>query len=242
LLPPHTILGPITGRKENLKFYNYKYFIRKIIFPILFRLNIKILLWKYNNLLLSSNSLKDFFNKNEKKKAIFNFVFTCLSKKIYKKKKNIDFLIYNRSYDTKNSKFIKFLIDNLQSKNIHIVGEFFDSKKVNNHGIISREKCLYLLSKTKFTILPEDNLYSLFFLDAAISNVNIFYSSRFNFDKDYFINFKVKKIFFTENNHHTLNSLNNTKFVKVKNFKVNKKIKENILRGVENYFSQFLFR
>ena len=107
-----------------------------------------------------------------------------------------DFLIYNRTYDTKNFKFIKFLINNLNNKKIHIIGEVFNNKKLVNHGLISRDKSLQLLSRAKFTILPEDNLYSLFFLDAAISNVNIFCSSKFKINKNYFINLKIKKIDF----------------------------------------------
>ena len=239
LMPPSTILGPITGRKENLKFYGFKYIIRKFIFPFLFKLNIKILLWKYNNLLLSTNSLRQFFSNDEKKRILFNFVFTCLPKKIYKKKKNIDFLIYNRTYDTKNFKFIKFLINNLNNKKIHIIGEVFNNKKLVNHGLISRDKSLQLLSRAKFTILSEDNLYSLFFLDAAISNVNIFYSSKFKINKNYFINLETKKIDFKENKILIRNVIKNNKYVKVKNFKIRKNLKADLSSGLKKYFNQF---
>jgi hypothetical protein len=239
LLPPHTILGPITGRKENLKFYGYKYIIRKFIFPFLFRLNIKILLWKYNNLLFSTNSLKYFFSNAEKKRVYFNFVFTCLANKKYKNKKNIDFLIYNRKYDTKNSKFIKFLINNLHNKKIHIIGDVLKDKKLINHGIISREKSLQLLSRAKFTILPEDNLYSLFFLDAAISNVNIFYSSKFTINKNYFINLKSKKIDFKDSKILIRNIIKNNKYINVKNFKIRENLKNDLSFGLKKYFNQF---
>jgi len=239
LMPPYTILGPITGRKENLKFYGFKYIIRKFIFPILFKLNIKILLWKYNNLLLSTNSLQQFFSNNEKKRILFNFVFTCLSKKKYKNKKNIDFLIYNRTYDTKNFKFTKFLINNLNNKKVHIIGEILNDKKLVNHGLISRDKSLQLLSRAKFTILPEDNLYSLFFLDAAISNVNIFYSSKFKINQNYFINLRIKKIDFKEKKILIRNLNKNDNYVKVSNFKLKKNLKEDLSSGLKKYFNQF---
>jgi hypothetical protein len=76
-------------------------------------------------------------------------------------------------------------------------------------------------------------------LDAAISNVNIFYSSKFKINENYFINLKIKKIDFKENKILIGNLNKNNKYVKVRNFKLKKNLKKDLSSGLKKYFNQF---
>ena len=239
-LPKRTILGPITGRYENLDAYGFKYFIRKYIFSFLYLINVRILLRKYKYLFFSTDLLITHLKLNvkEKKRIFCNFVLSCFIKNNLQVEKNIDFLIYYRDYETKNSKFLNFCVNNLKNKNIHIVGSFLNSKRVKNHGLIGRKKVIDLLRRTKFTIISEENFLSLFFLDAVSCSVNIFYSRKLASKTNYFNSIVAYPLNFSQ-------KISNVDFILKKNFlrkkKANIKInfQNKLTIDINNYFSQF---
>jgi hypothetical protein len=239
-LPKRTILGPITGRYENLDAYGFKYFIRKYIFSFLYLVNVRILLRKYKYLFFSTDLLITHLKLNvkEKKRIFCNFVLSCFIKNNLQVEKNIDFLIYYRDYETKNSEFLNFCVNNLKNKNIHIIGSFLNSKEVKNHGLIERKKVIDLLRRTKFTIISEENFLSLFFLDAVSCSVNIFYSRKLASKTNYFNSIVAYPLNFSQ-------KINNVDFILKKNFlrkkKVNIKInfRNKLTFDINNYFSQF---
>ena len=71
-----------------------------------------------------------------------------------------------------NYKFLKFLEE--KNLKIIIVGKKFKSKNIKNLGKISNKKLNYLLSKTKYTLSSNENLYSLFNIECINNNVKIF--------------------------------------------------------------------
>ena len=92
ILPPRTIIGPITGSVYLKKNYNFFSLVRKFIFPTLYKLNLKLLFLRYKNLLFSTNLLKQYVNKKQITRSYFNFLLYDFKEKISKNKR-IDFLI-----------------------------------------------------------------------------------------------------------------------------------------------------
>ena len=91
LLPPKTILGPITGGSYFKKEIIINYFIKKYIFPILYTLSTFLLIFRSQKLYFSTELLKNYFNLFEKNKVEFNFILKAInqSQKILKKENNI---------------------------------------------------------------------------------------------------------------------------------------------------------
>lgn len=239
-LPSKTILGPITGRHENLVSYGLKYFIRKYVFSFFYLVNIKILLKKYKYLLFSTDLLIAHLRltAEEKKRIFCNFVLSCFIKNNLQVEKDIDFLIYYRDYETKNSEFLAFCADNLKNKNVHIIGSFLNSKKVKNHGFIERIKVLNLLRRTKFTIISEENFLSLFCLDAVSCSVNLFYSRRLKSKTNYFNSVSAYPLNFLKN-LNTIDFISKKKYQKKRNVKIKTNISNKLTSNLENYFAQF---
>ena len=77
LVPPGTILGPITGskiyNKDNIK--GFEKFLRKYCMKYQFRISNFILNLRYNNLIFTTNNLKEFLSEKVIKKSKFNFVY-----------------------------------------------------------------------------------------------------------------------------------------------------------------------
>lgn len=174
-LPPGTILGPITGGALFKKKIDFNFVLRKFIFYIFYKISEFFLNLRGKNFYFSTNLLRIFLSKKTVKKNNFNFV----KKLIFKKKrikKDIDFLIYYRDHKNKKSmfnyKFLKFLEE--KNLKIIIVGKKFKSKNIKNLGKISNKKLNYLLSKTKYTLSSNENLYSLFNIECINNNVRIF--------------------------------------------------------------------
>ena len=83
LLPPKTIFGPITGSIRINEINNIKSLTRYYIFPILYKISLKILFLRKKKVLFATNILKKFVKNKDKSKCIFNFVL----KDFYIKKK-----------------------------------------------------------------------------------------------------------------------------------------------------------
>jgi hypothetical protein len=196
-LPPRTILGPITG---GAYFERKQYFIRKFIFPILYKISELFLLTRNNEIYFSTELLKNYLFKYTIKKSQFNYIFNFYSK-TKKKKKNIDFVIYYRKHVNKESSYSYNFIEKLISLKfkIHIVGDHFFNKFVINHGYISNKKINLLLSRTFFSISSNENFYTLFTMECFKHNVVVIIDKT---KKKYIRYFKNKFLFidFTNNN------------------------------------------
>ena len=95
-------MGPITGGANFNKSNKLNYFIRKYIFPIFYKISEKIINFRFEKLIFSTNLLKKYLNNTTIQKSNFNYVLNNikLKKKNFLKKK-IDFLIYNRNHRNK---------------------------------------------------------------------------------------------------------------------------------------------
>ena len=198
LLPPSTKIGPITGGAIFPK--NNQYLIRNYIFPILYRFSEIIINLRYEKVLFSTSLLKKYLLKKTIKKSEFNFVFDYIKIK-NKKKKIIDFLIYFRRHKNKEDLFnYSFLkkITMRQSLKICIVGDRLNLPKIKNLGYISNTRLIDLLSKTKYTLSSNENIFSFFNIECINNNVKIYANKKdipkSNFFKNKFISIQDCKI------------------------------------------------
>tara|TARA_A100001015_G_scaffold321175_1_gene450579 strand:+ start:3313 stop:4230 length:918 start_codon:yes stop_codon:yes gene_type:complete len=201
LLPPSTILGPITGGSYFKKEMSINYFVRKFIFPIFYTITSLILTIRNFDTIFSTNLLKSYLNKNLKKKSEFNFVLNALN--LQKKsniKKNLQFLIYYKKHKNKLSLYpIKF-VRNLIKLNfkILVIGDKLKIPGVKNLGYLNRKKLKQLLLKSKYAILSNENIYSFFAIECLNSNMKLITNNSLNHIdkklKEKFIYFNPKKI------------------------------------------------
>lgn len=178
LLPPKTLIGPITGGARFKKTNNF-YLVRKYFFPLFYKISEIIVNYRNYNLVFSTNLLKKHLGKKMIKKSVFNFVIKNFNFKKKKTKKSIDFLIYYRIHENKTSTFPYYLINNLiiSGFKINIVGDKIKNKKIINHGFINHTKLSKLQAKTRYTISSSENLYSFFTLECLKNNVKILINS-----------------------------------------------------------------
>lgn len=199
-LPKKTILGPITGGIYQGNNYHIKTIIRKIVIYTFYSISIFFIRIRNLKCIFSTKLLFAYLPNSIINKSIFNFQLNNLY--FYQKeKKFIDILYYNRDYHTKNNSLILPILYKLKNNfNILIVGKKI--KNFKNLGIISRNKMIGILKKTKFIFSSPENQYSYFVLDGISCNVRIISSHNHNrnFFKDRFIYLKkideenIKKI------------------------------------------------
>ncbi len=176
LLPPKTIIGPITGGALYDRSNITNFLIRKIVFPIFYKMSelILILRFKYN-LIFSTELLKRYLSKKTIKVSTFNFVLKNLTFKKKRKNKDIDFLIYHRVHGNKSLLFDYNLIKTLTKSNlkIFIVGDKLNINKVKNLGYIKKKKLDNLQSRSKYSLCSGENIYSLFVIECITNHVKI---------------------------------------------------------------------
>jgi hypothetical protein len=239
LLPRSTILGPITGSVFDNKFNNFNTFFRKIVFPIFYFISLKIIFLKYKYIIFSTNNLKKIIPKNKLKFCLFNFCLLFYRKRKLKNK-NIDFLFYFRKHPQKSNAFLFYIIKNLGFLNLKIVivGDKYNHPKIKNYVNIDRNKLLYLLDRTKYSVISEDNFFSLFFLDCISSNVFTFFNKKFKSGEIFLKNSKAQSLNY---NKFGLSFFNISNILKKKNkIYLNKKYfseeKKNILNFLKNRY------
>ncbi len=177
LLPPRTILGPITGGALYNKSNVINYLIRKIVFPFFYKFSELILIIRFKKkLIFSTELLKQYLSKKIIRKSSFNFVLKNLIFKKKKKNKDIDFLIYHRIHRNKSLLFDNKLIKNLTQLNlkIFVVGDKLNINKVKNLGYIKKKKLDNLQSRSKYSLSTGENIYSLFVIECITNHVKIF--------------------------------------------------------------------
>ena len=172
LLPPRTIIGPITG---GAQFVDESFFIRSYLFPILYKISEIIINKRNYNIIFATELLKNYLSKKTKKKSIFNYIVKKFNYKNKNKKKNIDFIVYYRVHKNKKSLFpYKFIHNLIAAKfKIIIIGDKLKHKKVINYGNISNYNLTKLQAKAKYTIASAENIYSLFTLECITHNIKI---------------------------------------------------------------------
>ena len=175
LLPPGAIIGPITGGANYSSKKNMNYFLRGVIFPILYKISELIIMIRFNNVIFSTELLKKYLSKKTIENCNFNFVLNHISKTKKKSKKIYDLIIYYRKHKNKHSSFPYNLIKDLINLNykIIVVGDKLKINKIKNYGYISNKYVKILQSKSRFTISSDENVYSLFTLESLSNNVKI---------------------------------------------------------------------
>lgn len=237
LLPPKTIIGPITGSVNINNTINFHGIVRTYLFPLLYKLNLRIIFLKKKNILFSTKILKQFINKKKLKNCYFNFLnYEFTYELINNKKKDIDFLIYYRKHSNKYTRNHIELINKISNKNkIFIIGDQINIEGVKNLNKIPRKKVFNLLKRTKNTISGDDNLYSIYNIDCSRYGVKIFFNKKMKIfldihNKKNYIPIDFDKYNYLQKFYSTINK--NKKFIKTdkKDFaKLNKKIKNYFL-------------
>jgi len=219
LLPKKTILGPITGGI----YYNNKQFlskiIRKVIFPLLYKISMKILFYKYKYAFFSTSMLKKYVSKKYLKRSVFNIsLLTYQSNTSSRIKKEIDFIFYYKRHPNKSNDFIIKIIDLLLLKKykIYVVGDFLQKKGVKNLGFLSKEKLLVHIKNSKFSINNGENFLSLFAIDCYASSTIVFYNNLLKFNENFNAKYFIPINF---SNQSSAYKIINKIFKKRRNFK-----------------------
>ncbi len=209
LLPPKTILGPITGGANFSKSNTFNFHLRKNIFPIFYKISEFFLYQRSTNITFSTNLLKKYLSKKTIKKGKFNFILKSF--KLEKKKsKKIDFLIYYRKHKNKETFFPTNFIRELSLRkfSISVIGDKLNIPNVKNYGRISNKKVYKLQSISKYTVASGENLYSFFIIECLSNNVQVLLDS----------NYKKKIVFFKKQfikiNYGSLNDLKKLRKIK----------------------------
>ena len=164
LLPPNTILGPITGGSKFSKKFGINYILRKYILNFFSEVSLLILSYRYNKLLFATNLLEQ--KKLKKKNYLFNYVLKDIKfiKRNYKK--SYDLIFYLRNHKNKNTDYQINLANHLASNlKIITIGEKINNRLIKNFGSIPRKKVCQILKKTRLAFISSENLYSFFSLD-----------------------------------------------------------------------------
>jgi hypothetical protein len=179
LLPKKTILGTITGSIYKKEITNINTFIRKIFFPFFYFVSLKIIYSKFKFIIFSTGNLKKIVSKDKIKSCVFNFCFLFFEKR-KKKKKNIDFLFYIRNHPLKSNIFQTLIINRLVSLGfkVVVVGDKFEQENVVNYINLPRLQLLKILDQTKYTLVSDENFFSMFAIDCLSCGCFIFYNSR----------------------------------------------------------------
>ena len=212
LLPPNTILGPITGTttySSDIK--GFEKFFRKYLMPIQFKISNFIFLFRYKNLTFNTSNLKSVLSKKVIEKSEFNFIYNLydLNSENLNTEKKFDFIFYIRTYPSKGtSKIINFIKLLKKDFKIVTVGEKLNVDGINEFGLLTREKVLDLCKSTKFTIISSENFYSLFCFDCISNGVKVFFNKEMNYEKTFEDDKKVFPIEF-DNETKTINQILN---------------------------------
>ena len=89
ILPPTTLIGPITGGAHNVSSSILNFYVRAFLFPVFYFITNIIFLFRFKKKIFATELLKQNIFKNTVKKSLFNFVYLFFKlKKINNKKKN----------------------------------------------------------------------------------------------------------------------------------------------------------
>lgn len=191
-LPPGTKLGPITGSVYTESVFNIESFFRKYFLPILYKISNIILHFRGKNLIFSTDLLIKYLSPKVIAKSKFNYVFSKIKINTYNDTKDIDLIIYNRNYFNKTNVLFNKIITKLQEDNfkVYYFGDEIINPGQNYKKILKNKKVHEYLNRSKFTILSDENFYSLFCFEAIQNNVNLFYNMKKKINLEFFKNNK----------------------------------------------------
>ena len=228
LLPKKTILGPITGGAKFSKINIGNFYVRKYIFPILYSISLMIIKKKYKKAIFSTNLLKKYIG--HQKNFIFNYCLNIYEKKVFKSKKEFDVIFYYRLNKNKNNHNSRKLINKLIENNfkVAVIGDNPKIDRLFYLGNIKREKALQYISKSKFSVNNNENMYSLFCLDSLSCGTQVVFFGKKNYEKPFFAKNSIIQIELSkpDEQYLFLSRLFKKKLKKIektKNFLVNKK-------------------
>ncbi|MDC3053777.1 hypothetical protein OA187_04385 [Candidatus Pelagibacter sp.] len=171
LLPPKSLIGPITGTIIKYKYSLINYFFE--------RLSLLLINLRFNKVIFSNNFFKFKYELKEEKYE-FNFILSDFKKRKRRRKKLYDFVIYYRNLSNEYNFYIYELIKLLKEKfKIVIIGDYIKINNIKNYGFISRRKATDIISKSRYAINNPENLYSYFFQDCMSYDLKIFYNKIF---------------------------------------------------------------
>ena len=228
LLPPKTILGPITGGSKYLKKPFLNYILRKIVLNFFCNLSIKIIKFRQSKLLFSTDLLKNKFIISKKNK--FNYVFKDFAYKDKNLKRKFDIIFYLRSHKNKNTQLLASLAEHLSNYfKIITIGEKIKNNKITNKGYINKKKLYNILQRTKYSFLSAENNYSFFSLDCLSNGVHVFYNKQ---------NSTIKNL---KQNMTPLNYNKHNLIIKILNKKIKKNFKKQNIITFKNteYFKDY---
>ena len=194
LLPPKTILGPVTGGAKFSTYNKLNYYFRKVAFPVLYKISQLFLLLRSNEIIFSTDLLKKYLLKKILKKSKFNFVINQINfEKEINYKKNIDFLLYYRKHKNKKTFFPYNFVKKISLSNykICVVGDKLNIKNIKNLGFLQNNSIKKLQCRSKFTLASGENIYSLFTIECLANGVKILidkkYKNQIKFYKEKFL-------------------------------------------------------
>ena len=222
ILPPKTLIGPITGGAYNISNSIANYYIRTLLFPIFYFIANIIFLFRFKKLLFATELLKKYIFKTTINKSLFNFVYLFFNlKKIENKKKQL--IIYFKSHFNKNYQDLNKIINNkyfiANNYKFIVVGEKLNHPNVINKNFIDKKSLDGILRDSEFAYGSKENYLSLFSIQAINNNTKLIY-----------VSLKKEKINLFKNMYLKINFLGS---------KTNKKIKiyKNDLNKIHTYNS-----
>ena len=157
--------------------------------------------------------------------------------------KKIDFFIYFKNHSAKNPNFLKKIISALTEIGLSVVvfGDNPILKDVKYFSKLNKNQLSYFLKRSRFSIISNENFYSLFCMDCMSYGVRVFFDERikpkkFFFDKSYFIPIK------SNNLNLAISKIKLVYFDRYSNFKYKKNIYNNNfvvqLKKINLFFSK----
>ena len=201
LLPPKTILGPITGGAKYSSRHKLNFLIRKYLFTLFYKISECFLLLRFSEIFFSTDLLKEKLSKKLKQKSKFNFLIKNIRVSKFKNiKKSIDLLLYYRKHMNKESFFQKQFIRRMAKSGakISVIGDRLNIKNIKNYGYLQNINVQKLQAHSKFTIASGENIYSIFTVECLLHDVKVLiekkHYNQINFFKKNFVVTNFDKI------------------------------------------------
>ena len=168
LLPPRTIIGPITGTILRKKIYSIIFYFFEIISLCIIKLRHEKVFFSHNFYIINY--------RLNKKHFIGNFIFKDFFYRKKNKNKKYDFIVYFRKGEKLYQNYIFKIIKKMNSLNYKfaIIGDKIILKDSKNFGYISRKKANKIISQSKYAIANPENLYSYFVQDCLSNHLIVF--------------------------------------------------------------------
>ncbi len=172
-LPPKTILGPVTGSINRLRY-------SKVIKLFSF-FGLGILKIRFKKILFSHDFFKKKYDK-KKNKIFYNFLLYNFQIKKEFKKKKFDIIFYIKNHENKKNEFAIELINELSNLyKICVIGDKINiNNNIFNKGFVSRKKATQLIKLSKAAVASYENLFSFFLLDSLQHRLTVFYNKDYN--------------------------------------------------------------